>query len=237
MLGPTAAAVSPDRPTPRLAAVVQHAKSMTRYEAVIFDMDGMVTDTGVVHAAAWKRLFDEVLPRLAPDAAPFDEVEDYRRSVDGPPREDGVRTFLASRGVRLAEGMEQSGPRTATTPTVQSLAALKQYFFDRQLDENGVRAYPDAVTLLHRMRARGIPTAVVTSSRNCRRVLQAAGVDGLFDVTVDGTDARRMHVEGKPDPATFLEAARQLHVTAAKTVVLEDAEAGDTAASNGGQPA
>jgi beta-phosphoglucomutase family hydrolase len=223
---------SPKLPSPRLAAVTQHPKSMTRYEAVIFDMDGVVTDTAIVHAAAWKRLFDEVLPLLAPDAAPFDEVEDYRRSVDGRSREDGVRSFLASRGVNLPEGREQSG--TSETPTVHSLAGRKQYFFDRQLDENGVKAYPDAVTLLHRLRARGIRTAVVTSSRNCKRVLQAAGVTDLFDVAVDGSDAQRMHLPGKPDPATFLEAARQLHVTAAKAVVLEDAEAGVTAASAGG---
>lgn len=214
--------------------MAKHPKSTTRYEAVIFDMDGVVTDTAVVHAAAWKRLFDEVLPGLAPGAAPFDEVEDYRLSVDGRPREDGVRTFLASRGVRLPEGMERSALGTTKTPTVQSLAARKQYFFDRQLEEDGVSAYPDAVTLLHRLRAQGIPTAVVTSSRNCRRVLRAAGVGDLFDVTVDGTDAQRMHLPGKPDPATFLEAARQLHVTAAKAVVLEDAESGVTAASNGG---
>ncbi|MEO7007175.1 MAG: beta-phosphoglucomutase family hydrolase [Terrimesophilobacter sp.] len=214
--------------------MAQNAKWNRRYEAVIFDMDGVVTDTAVVHAAAWKRLFDEALPGLAPAAAPFNEVEDYRRSVDGRPREDGVRTFLASRGVTLPEGTEYAALRTTDMPTVQSLAARKQYFFDQQLDENGVSAYPDAVTLLHRLRARGIPTALVTSSRNCGRVLRAAGVENLFNVTVDGTDAQRMHLSGKPDPAMFLEAARQLHVTAAKAVVLEDAEAGVTAASNGG---
>lgn len=176
-------------------------------------MDGVVTDTAVVHAAAWKHLFDEVLPVLAPGAAPFDEVEDYRRSVDGRPREDGVRAFLASRGVSLPEGTEHDRLGAPGTATVRSLAARKQGFFDRQLEENGVSAYPDAVTLLHRLRERGIPTAVVTSSRNCRRVLRAAGVGDLFDVTVDGTDAQRMHLPGKPDPATFIEAARQLHVT------------------------
>ncbi|MGO4103695.1 beta-phosphoglucomutase family hydrolase [Leifsonia sp. YAF41] len=213
--------------------MAQHPKATARYEAVIFDMDGVVTDTAVVHAGAWKRLFDEVLPLLAPDAAPFDEVADYRRSVDGRPREDGVRSFLASRGVMLPDGTGRRARGTAKTPTVQSLAARKQYFFDRELRENGVSAYPDAVTLLHRLRAQGIPTAVVTSSRNCRQVLQAAGVGDLFDVIVDGTDAERMHLPGKPDPATFLEAARQLHVTAAKAIVLEDAEAGVAAASNG----
>jgi beta-phosphoglucomutase family hydrolase len=205
-----------------------------RYEAVIFDMDGVVIDTAAVHAAAWKRLFDEVLPGLAPDSAPFDEVGDYRRSVDGRPREDGVRTFLASRGITLPEGTVHAALRPTDTPTVRSLAARAQHFFDQQLDESGVRAYPDAVTLLHRLRARGIPTAIVTSSRNCSRVLRAAGVENLFDVTVDGADAQRMHLPGKPDPAIFLEAARQLRVTAAAAVVLEDAEAGVTAAANGG---
>lgn len=210
------------------------AKWFRRFEAVIFDMDGVVTDTAAVHAASWKRLFDEVLPVLSPDAASFDEIEDYRRSVDGRPREDGVRAFLASRGVTLAEGTERPGPARDGTPTVRSLAARKQYFFDRQLEENGVSAYPDAVTLLRRLRAQGIPTAVVTSSRNCRRVLQAAGIHDMFDVTVDGNDARRMHLPGKPDPATYLEAARQLHVTPAKAVVVEDAQSGVTAASSGG---
>lgn len=226
--------IDPESSARRLAAVARHARWTRRYEAVIFDMDGVVTDTATVHAAAWKRLFDEVLPELAPDAAPFDEVEDYRQSVDGRPREDGVRTFLASRGVRLPEGTEHAARATGNVSTVQSLAARKQYYFDREIDETGVTAYPDAVTLLHRLRDQGIPTAVVTSSRNCRRVLAAAGVGDLFDVTVDGIDAQRMHLPGKPDPATFLEAARQLHVTPAKSVVLEDAQSGLAAASNGG---
>lgn len=207
------------------------AEGTRRYEAVIFDLDGVVTDTATAHAAAWKRLFDEVLPLLAPDAAPFDPVDDYRRSIDGRPREEGIRTFLATRGVTLPEAPGQASPGT---PTVQFLAGRKQYLFERQLDEHPVTAYPDAITLLHRLQARGIPTAVVTSSRNCDRVLRAAGIAHLFDVIVDGADAQRMHLPGKPDPATFLEAARQLHVTAAKAVVLEDAYAGVAAAANGG---
>ncbi len=214
--------------------MAMHPVFAERYEAVIFDMDGVVTDTAIVHAAAWKRLFDEVLPGLAPDADPFDQVEDYRRSVDGRPREDGVRTFLASRGVTLPEAMQGRTPDSSGAPTVQSLAARKQHYFDQQLDEAGVNAYPDSVRLLHRLRARGISTALVTSSRNSRRVLLAAGVGDLFDVTLDGTDAQRMQLQGKPDPAMFLEAARRLHVTPAKTVVLEDAESGVAAAAQGG---
>ncbi|MET0932296.1 MAG: beta-phosphoglucomutase family hydrolase [Mycetocola sp.] len=211
--------------------MVLQTEGTRRYEAVIFDLDGVVTDTAAVHAAAWKRLFDEVLPLLAPDSAPFDAIEDYRRSIDGRPREEGIRTFLATRGVILPEAPEPASP---DTPTVQSLAARKQYLFERQLDEHPVTVYPDAIALLHHLQARGIPTAVVTSSRNCGRVLRAAGIEHLFDVTIDGADAQRMHLAGKPDPATFLEAARQLHVTAAKAVVLEDAYAGVAAAANGG---
>lgn len=200
----------------------QHPEWTRRFEAVIFDLDGVVTDSATVHAAAWKRLFDEVLPTLAPDAAPFDEVEDYRRSVDGRPRDDGVRSFLVSRGIVPSE------------ETVQSLGARKQQFFEGLLTERGVSAYPDAVALLSRLRARGIPTAVVTSSRNGRRLLSCAGIADLFDVVVDGVDAHRMRLPGKPDPATFHEAARQLHVAAAKAVVLEDAQSGVAAATNGG---
>lgn len=211
-----------------------HPGFAERYEAVIFDMDGVVTDTARVHAAAWKRLFDEALPALAPNAAPFDPVEDYRRSVDGRSREDGVRSFLASRGIALPEAAEGGAPERSSAPTVQSLAARKQHFFDQQLDTEGVSAYPDAVRLLHRLRARSISTALVTSSRNSRRVLLAAGVGDLFDVTLDGTDAQRMQLPGKPDPAMFLEAARRLHVTPAKTVVLEDAQSGVAAAVHGG---
>ncbi|WP_218151822.1 HAD family hydrolase [Mycetocola miduiensis] len=188
--------------------MAQEAEWTRRYEAVIFDLDGVVTDTATVHAAAWKRLFDEVLPLLKPDAPPFEEVEDYRRSIDGRPREDGIRLFLASRRVTLPDKAENPELASATSPTVQSLAVRKQYFFERVLNENGVSAYPDAVTLLHRLRQCSVPTARVTSSRNCGLVLQTAEIAHLFDVTVDGIDAQRMHLPGKPDPAAFLEAAR-----------------------------
>ncbi|MET0932749.1 MAG: beta-phosphoglucomutase family hydrolase [Mycetocola sp.] len=204
------------------------------YEAVIFDLDGVVTDTATVHAAAWKRLFDEVLPQLAPHAAAFDQVTDYRRSIDGRPREEGIRVFLATRGVTLPEGTDHPSLAGGSVITVRSLAARKQRLFERQLDQRGVTTFPDAVSLLRRLHKRNIPTAVVTSSRNCRRVLRTAGIVDLFDVIVDGTDALRMSLPGKPDPATFLEAARQLDVTPAKAVVLEDAYAGVAAASNGG---
>src|SRR5665647_902509 len=203
----------------------------TAYDAVIFDMDGVVTDTASVHAGAWKALFDEVLPGLAGSpgpAAPFDVVADYRRSVDGRPREDGVRTFLASRGITLPE----DGPPGQLT--VAGLAARKQALFEARLAAGGARAIPGTVALLHRLREQGIPTAVVTSSRNSARVLAAAAVADLFDVCVDGNDALRMRLAGKPDPAIFLEAARQLRVDPGRVVVIEDAESGVQSAVRGG---
>ncbi|TFB54796.1 beta-phosphoglucomutase family hydrolase [Cryobacterium tagatosivorans] len=199
----------------------QHSPRSAR-EAVIFDLDGVVTDTASLHALAWKALFDEQLPLLSAGAvAPFDAGADYRRYVDGRPREDGIRAFLSSRGLRPE-------PRR-----IAALAARKQALFEA-LIAGGVQGYPGTVALVRRLRGHGIPTAIVTSSRNCAAVLAAAGLTGLFDVRVDGTDAARLGLPGKPDPALFLEAARQLRVSPGHAVVIEDAESGVRAASTGG---
>jgi beta-phosphoglucomutase family hydrolase len=217
----------------------------TRFAGVIFDLDGVVTDTASVHERAWKLLFDEVLPGLpATPSHPFD-ADDYRRFVDGRPREDGIRTFLASRGISLPDGPggadtgTSAGPGAATGPaghplTVADLAARKQDLFAELLAAEGVLAFPDAITLLHRLRAQGIPLALVTSSKNGAAVLAAAGVDDLFDARVDGTDALRLNLAGKPDPALFLEAARRLGVSPPLAAVVEDAEVGVRAAASGG---
>lgn len=219
-------------------AVQSFNRPEPRVEAVIFDMDGVVTDTAVVHASAWKALFDEVMPALAPDARPFDAITDYRATIDGRPREDGVRAFLASRGITLPEGDDvDDDESTGVVPpgelTVQSLAARKQHFFDRSLEENGVKVFPDALTLLNRLRAKNTPTALVTSSRNSAKVLEAGKVAHYFDVIFDGNDARELGLPGKPEPDTFLEAARQLKVLPDQAAVLEDANAGVAAAAAG----
>jgi beta-phosphoglucomutase family hydrolase len=195
-------------------------------------MDGVVTDTARVHAAAWKALFDEVLPRLGgSDLPPFDPDRDYRAYIDGRTREDGIRCFLAARGIELPEGSPDDGPDQMT---VHGRAARKQQLFNLEIARSGVTVFPDAVALLSELRDRGIPTALVTASRNSRPVLDAVGLADMFTTVVDGTDAVRFSLPGKPDAAMFLEAARRLGVEPVNAVVLEDAVAGVKAGVAGG---
>lgn len=219
-----------------MAPVIEDERALhsgpSAYMAVIFDMDGVVTETASIHASAWKELFDEVLPILSPDSwSPFDEQIDYRRYVDGRSREDGIRSFLASRKLTLPEG---SVGDSEAQLTVMALAARKQSYFDQVIARDGVTAFPDAVRLLRRLQRNHVPTAVVTSSRNCVEVLTAAGISELFTVRVDGNDAIRLKLPGKPDPAVFLEAARQLGVKPESAIMVEDATAGVEAGSAGG---
>jgi beta-phosphoglucomutase family hydrolase len=203
--------------------------------AVIFDLDGVVTDTAALHAVAWKALFDEV---LADDRVPgagshplFDAAADYRRYVDGRPREDGVRTFLAARGIQIPLG---SPDDPAGSWTVHGLAGRKNAIYLDMLASAGVRAYPGTVELIGRLRAGGVRLALVTASRNAGAVLTAAGLDGAFDVVVDGGRAADLGLPGKPDPAMFLQAADDLGVAPARAAVVEDAAAGVEAAHRGG---
>lgn len=202
-------------------------------DAFLFDLDGVVTRTAALHAAAWKRLFDEVLARRdGPGFVPFDLDADYRRYVDGKPRFAGIRSFLDARGIALPPGTPADD---AERDTIHGLGQRKNRFFTALLAERGVDVYDAAVRLLHALRARGVRTAVVSSSRNCAAVLRAARLTGLFDVRVDGRDlARDAGLRGKPAPDTFLEAARRLGVPPARCVVLEDAVAGVEAGRRGG---
>ncbi|WP_257461789.1 trehalose-phosphatase [Archangium lipolyticum] len=193
------------------------------FDAALFDLDGVVTRTAEVHAAAWKRLFDALVePPFTP--------EDYQRYVDGRPRLDGIRCFLASRGLSLPEGTPEDGPEAQT---VHGLGKRKNTFFTETLEQRGVGVFANAVGLLERLRAAGFRTAVVSASRNCVAVLRAARLEHLFDARVDGVEAGRLGLPGKPAPDTFLEAARRLGVAPERAVVLEDAQAGVQAGRRG----
>jgi HAD superfamily hydrolase (TIGR01509 family) len=207
---------------------------LTRINAVIFDTDGVVTDTARVHAAAWKRVFDTFLKRRSESrvrSKPFDIRDDYLPYVDGRPRLDGVRTFLASRGITLPEGGPDDPPGS---PTVHGLGLAKDQLFIEQVERYGVAAFPATVVLLHELRRRGCRTGVVSASRHSRKVVTSAGLIHLFDVLVDGNDAARLALPGKPDPALFLEAARRLGVPPGRAAIVEDALPGVEAGRRGG---
>jgi len=204
------------------------AIDLTSLRAVVFDTDGVVTDTARVHAAAWKHVFDGFLRGRS---APFDIRADYLRYVDGRPRLDGVRIFLASRGISLPEGGADDEPGA---PTVHGLGMAKDALFVRQIAEHGVAAFPSTVALLHELRRRGCRTAVVSASRHCHAVITSSALIHLFDVLADGNDAARLGLAGKPDPALFLEAARRLGLAAPQVAVVEDALPGVEAGRRGG---
>jgi len=198
--------------------------------AWLFDLDGVLTRTADIHAAAWKAAFDEFLSTRVslaggPDAPStgFDPVDDYLRYVDGRPRADGVRTFLASRGIVLSEGNAEDPP---TVHTVMGIANAKNRLVQEILESQGVAVYDGAVELVRSLRARGVPTAVVSASENTPAVLRAAGIVGLFDACVDGTTVRERNLAGKPAPDSYLEAAKQLGIDPSLTAIVEDAQAG-----------
>jgi beta-phosphoglucomutase family hydrolase len=197
------------------------------YDAVLFDLDGVLTKTASVHAAAWKRLFDGFLEPRAADTGetfiPFDIDADYRRYVDGKPRYDGVKVFLESRGIELPSGSPEDGPGAQT---VNGLGNLKDQYFTEQLEQHGVEVYEAAVALVRTLREQEVKTAVVSSSNNCAAVLEAAGISQLFDARVDGIEITRLALNGKPAPDAFLEAAQRIKAEPARAVVVEDAIAG-----------
>ncbi len=206
---------------------------VARIDTMAFDLDGVVTKTAAVHAAAWKRLFDELLERSAAGGAwtPFDIDRDYRTYVDGKPRRDGIRSFLASRDIRMPDGHAGDGPDATT---IHGLAERKNGYLLAHLARAGVEVYDDAVRLIHAARLRGVKRAVVTASENCDAVLAAAGLTGLFEVQVDGRVASDFGLRGKPAPDTFLEAVRRLGTSPERAIVFEDAIAGVRAGQAGG---
>jgi beta-phosphoglucomutase family hydrolase len=202
--------------------------------ACLFDMDGVVTQTATVHAAAWKEMFDEFLRQRAESTGttfvPFDPHHEYDAYVDGKPRLDGTRSFLESRGIHLPEGSPDDPPGT---PTLYGLSNRKNDLVLAKIAAGGVQVYPGSITYIKAVRAGGIKTAVVSASANTQQVLHAAGIEGLFDVRIDGVIAKERHLRGKPAPDTFLAAAQALNVPPAHAVVFEDAQAGVAAGHAG----
>jgi beta-phosphoglucomutase family hydrolase len=195
--------------------------------ACLFDLDGVLTKTATVHAAAWKQMFDDYLRerarRTGEPFVAFDADSDYGEYVDGKPRSDGVRSFLASRGIELPEGAEDDPP---TAETVRGLGNRKNELVLKMIREDGVEAYPGSVRYLEAVRDAGLRRAVVSSSTNCRDVLVAAGIEDFFEARIDGVVAEREHLKGKPAPDTYLAGARALGVGAEEAAVFEDALAG-----------
>ena len=196
-------------------------------QACLFDLDGVLTETASVHAAAWKQMFDAYLraraARTGDPFVPFDEQLDYDRYVDGKPRYDGVRSFLAARGIELPDGNVDDPP---SDETIHGLGNRKNEIVLALIRERGVKPYPGSVRYLDAVQAAGLRHAVVSSSTNCRDVLKAAGIERYFDAVIDGVVAEREHLAGKPAPDTFLAGARALGVPAGAAAVFEDALAG-----------
>jgi beta-phosphoglucomutase family hydrolase len=193
----------------------------------LFDLDGVLTETAKVHAAAWKQMFDDYLRDRAAkreeEFVPFDPVRDYDEYVDGKPRYEGVRSFLSSRGIELPHGSPNDPP---SAETIAGLGNRKNELVLAMIRRDGVQAYEGSVRFVRAAREAGLRRAVVSSSTNCKDVLEAAGIDDLFEARIDGVVADRDQLRGKPAPDTFLAGARALGVGPGEAAVFEDALAG-----------
>src|SRR5262252_8855939 len=212
----------------------KRAITREQYDAVLLDLDGVITDTASVHAACWKQMFDEYLQKRAAQRGeafrPFDIATDYRLYVDGKPRYDGVRDFLTSRNIGLPEGRQDDLP---SAETVCGLGNRKNELVNKIIEEKGVEPYEGSVELIRQLRHSGFKIAVVTSSQNCEAVLKAVKLDHFFDVQVDGNVIHAQHLAGKPAPDTYLMAAKLLGVEPTRAVVIEDALSGVEAGAAG----
>jgi beta-phosphoglucomutase family hydrolase len=202
--------------------------------ACLFDLDGVLTQTASVHRAAWQESFDACLRQwdsISEPPAPFDPATDYNQYVDGRPRADGVRSFLASRGITLVEGAPDDPPER---DTVHGIGNRKNQIVLRRIREDGVQVFEDSVAYVRATGQAGMRQAVVSASQNTREILRATGLTDLFEIIVDGVLARDEGLRGKPHPDTFLEAARRLGMPARQSAVFEDSVAGVAAGRAGG---
>jgi beta-phosphoglucomutase family hydrolase len=198
--------------------------------ACLFDMDGVLTETATVHARAWKSMFDDYLRgREGEGFEPFSQ-DDYDRYVDGKPRYDGVKSFLAARGIELPQGTPGDPPGAET---VDGLGNRKNELVLQLIHDEGVKAYPGSIRYLDAVAKAGLHTAVVSSSANCADVLRAAGIEDRFEVRVDGHVVDDQRLKGKPAPDTYLHAAQQLGAEASQAAVFEDALSGVEAGREG----
>jgi len=197
------------------------------FDAVLFDLDGVLTATASIHAVCWKRMFDDFLKKRALQEndfyQPFDIEDDYKRYVDGKLRYDGVRSFLESRGIELPEGSPED---PLEKESVSGLGNRKDRMLKEVLETQGVGVFEGSLKLLRKVREAGLKTAVVSASKNCEAILKAAGIEDLFDLRMDGVEAARLNLPGKPAPDTFLEAAKMLDVEPSRAIVIEDAISG-----------
>jgi beta-phosphoglucomutase family hydrolase len=211
-----------------------HLITRDRYDAVLFDLDGVLTDTAKLHAACWKQMFDEYLQKRSTQRGeafrPFDLADDYRLYVDGKPRFDGVRDFLESRGIQLPEGSEDDPPQL---DTVGGLGNRKNNLVNDVIQNKGVQPYEGSVKLIQRLRRDGFKIAVVSSSQNCGTVLKAAKLNAFFEARVDGNMMHAQNLAGKPAPDSYLAAAKLLGVKPDRSIVIEDAIAGVEAGARG----
>lgn len=212
--------------------------SRDRLDAVLFDLDGVLTSTAAIHADAWKHMFDEYLNAQAKALnepitgkfRPFDKDSDYKQYVDGKPRYEGVKSFLRSRGIELPMGDPNDPPGDST---VAALGNRKDAMVKRAIDEGRVQKFDGSIEWVEKLRGEGFKLAVVSSSRNCGPVLRAAKIDHLFDTRVDGETLIEKKIAGKPAPDSFIYAARLLGTTPARSVVVEDAISGVEAGRDG----
>ena len=224
--------------TEAAAGALRQGVTRDRYDAVLFDLDGVLTSTAAIHATAWKRMFDDYLREQSaragnprdPRFAPFDIDTDYKRYVDGKPRYEGVRSFLESRSIHLPHGTPDDPPGDTT---VCALGNRKDAMVKQAIERGEVEPFEGSVRWVHQLRDEGFKLGVVSSSRNCGPVLKAARMDHLFSVRVDGLTLAEMNLPGKPAPDSFLKAAELLGVSPDRTVVVEDAISGVQSARAG----
>ena len=206
-----------------------NSKNITQIEALIFDLDGVITQTRKTHKKAWKEMFERFFEKHGNGQKPMSE-EDYLEYVDGKPRYEGVKSFLNSRNISLPFGKPSDEPGF---DTICALGNIKNELFNHVLDRDGVQIYEDALEFLKRWKQQGIKTAIVSSSKNCKKIIEVAGIEDLFDTRVDGATSQEIGLEGKPDPDIFIEAAKNLDANPAKSVVFEDAISGVKAGQAG----